>query len=605
MNTALPQPTQETSPREQRRPRILTPSMLRAYCIDDPILDWLDMWGRPLGFERDVSSSSGDPRTDPSAFIRDQAHLFADGIREIISKKIPYRQVAHTPSDARDPASAAMTIALMASGMPVIGGAVLVDPVARLSGVADLVVRVDIFEALFPEMAKITAPNAAGRWGPWHHRVIDIRFTTLSIRFDGHAGSSMLTEMAQVSFLSDLLGRMQGYTPPSSYLLGRAWSAGRERGFSALDRLARVDTGVMIGESADRPGRPLASVVAGAIDWLRRVEAEGSEWSPEPVPSVPEIYPNMSNTRDVPWHGAKRQIAAAIDELTLLPGVGPTHRRRAHAAGMLRWIDPRVSPSTLGVTPPETAARCGAVLTANRDALHLVIPEKITLNDDSWRAPAPIEFFVDFEIVGNLADDFSALPAIGQGNLIVQIGCGYVDTDSVWRFAQWTADTITPGAESSIIAAWIDHMERVSSTSGTTLAETRILHWSPAESTSFSAAYASSRARLGTHWPELPFYDLLDRVVGAVPVGIRGAFSFGLKSMVEALSATGEIPYRWPSDGPGDGLGAMVGIVAVARAAAAAGVTITDDPLVRAIARYNEADCHSMSDILDWLRRNR
>ena len=63
MNTSQPQPTQETSLREPRRPRIITPSMLRAYCIDDPILDWLDMWGRPLGFERDVSSSSGDPRT--------------------------------------------------------------------------------------------------------------------------------------------------------------------------------------------------------------------------------------------------------------------------------------------------------------------------------------------------------------------------------------------------------------------------------------------------------------------------------------------------------------------------------------------------------------
>ena len=67
------------------------------------------------------------------------------------------------------------------------------------------------------------------------------------------------------------------------------------------------------------------------------------------------------------------------------------------------------------------------------------MPEHITVADNAWRTPAPLEFYVDFETVSNMADDFSRLPRVGGQPLIFQIGCGRWDDDN-WRFEQWTVD---------------------------------------------------------------------------------------------------------------------------------------------------------------------
>ncbi|MBI2755371.1 MAG: hypothetical protein HYX52_01550 [Chloroflexi bacterium] len=56
----------------------------------------------------------------------------------------------------------------------------------------------------------------------------------------------------------------------------------------------------------------------------------------------------------------------------------------------------------------------------------------------------------------------------------------------------------------------------------------------------------------------LPWFDLLTQMVRAEPVAVRGAFNFGLKSIVKGMHAAGLIETTW-TDGPTDGLGAMIG----------------------------------------------
>src|SRR4029453_6746753 len=101
-------------------------------------------------------------------------------------------------------------------------------------------------------------------------------------------------------------------------------------------------------------------------------------------------------TDDAPWHAAKREIALAIGELTLLPAVNVERRAAAHAAKLKRWNDSRVSASTLGITSPTFAARCDAVLAANRAYEPMVLPDRITRPDPAWRPPTTVEFFCRF-----------------------------------------------------------------------------------------------------------------------------------------------------------------------------------------------------------------
>jgi hypothetical protein len=91
-------------------------------------------------------------------------------------------------------------------------------------------------------------------------------------------------------------------------------------------------------------------------------------------------------------------------------------------------------------------------------------------------------------------------------------------------------------------------------------------------------------------------------VVKSEPVVVRGAFNFGLKAIGRALHALGLIETAW-TDGPSDGLGAMVMTWNAAGEAAARGVRLVEIDCMNEVVRYNEIDCRVMYEVIDLLRR--
>jgi hypothetical protein len=566
----------------------------RHWMDEDPLLDWLDRYGRDHGFTPDTDLPTHDPRTDFRAFVLEQGIRFEAGVVALIRQRFATLRISEGPQDSRDTAKAQATIDAMRGGVPVIEQAVLHNPERRTYGIADLLVRSDHLNTLVPDtldedQAHLPAPALGTQW---HYRVVDIKFKTLHLLRDGGAGSGMADNMAQVWIYNEALARLLGMLPTASYLLGRGWQQNKDRGNECFERLARVNHDRAITD--DRG--PLSTATRAAIDWVRRMRREGGGWEVLPTPSVPELYPHMRNTDDEPWHAAKAQIATELAELTLLPRMNPQKRRDAHARGILRWDDSRASALTLGVDTD--ADKTDAVLRANRDQPQLVVvPAQITRADPAWRTPAGTEFFVDFETVSNLADDFSALPAEGGQPLIFQIGCGRM-VDGAWQFEQWTTNRLTEPDEADIIDAWVAFM-------WPHLADARLCHWSPAETSFLVNAYNSARERHPDRsWPDLPWFDLLSLVIRAEPVAVRGAFNFGLKSVVKGMHAASLVETTW-TDGPTDGLGAMIGAWWCDAEAERTGVTLPEIELMAETGRYNEVDCRSMAEVVAWLRENR
>ena len=78
------------------------------------------------------------------------------------------------------------------------------------------------------------------------------------------------------------------------------------------------------------------------------------------------------------------------------------------------------------------AATLQAILDVNReDDGPRVRPVRVHAAEDEWRTPGTVEFYVDFETVNDLADDFSRIPERGGQPLIFMIGCGHVE-DGEW-----------------------------------------------------------------------------------------------------------------------------------------------------------------------------
>ena len=205
------------------------------------------------------------------------------------------------------------------------------------------------------------------------------------------------------------------------------------------------------------------------------------------------------------------------------------------------------------------AATLQAILDVNReDDGPRVRPVRVHAAEDEWRTPGTVEFYVDFETVNDLADDFSRIPERGGQPLIFMIGCGHVE-DGEWQFASFVADRIAEGPEAAIIDDWLAHMAEVRKRLDPDGPAPIIIHWSPAEVSTLETAYNSAVERHPNNlWPSPRWFDFLGRVMRPEPVVVRGALGFGLKPVAKALHSHGLVETLW-GDGPTDGLGAMVG----------------------------------------------
>jgi len=576
----------------------------RNWCHEDPLLDWLQHHGEVNGFTSDTQQPGYDERTDFIQFVFRKGVEFETAVMHYLGDRYTVVEIAEGHLDARSADAIGRTWEAMCAGSEIIAKAPLWNPESQTYGIADLLVRSDVLERIFPgtlspEQASEAALDIPG--SGWHYRVVDIKFSTLHLLKDGHASTGHMAYAAQVWIYNEALGRLQGLFPESAYLLGRGWKTSSSRGNSAFERLARVDRAY-----AHKSKGALSDIVGDACNWVRRARCDGADWSVSPQPSVSELRPNMRNAEDYPWHAAKAKIAIDLEDLTILPRVNPVGRDGAIAAGLTRWTDPGCSAEACGIRGKSYIPKVDAVIAANHSPEDgpLVFPATVRANEPLWREPRPAEFFVDFETVNDIDDDLAAFPEKNGQALIFMIGCGQV-VDGAWEFEVFTADRLTEAAEAQIITRWLEHMAEACAARGCDLNEARMFHWSPAEVSTLHSAYNSASERQGfPTWGTLPWVDLLGQVVRAEPVTVRGAFNFGLKSIAKAMSARGLIDTTW-GDGPTDGLGAMVSAWWCNQEARRTESSMRDLPLMREVEAYNEVDCKVMAEILGFLRRKR
>ena len=622
-------------------------SKTRNWLRRDPLLDWLHAHGAAKGFVKDEGADAVPPSPyDLTALLFRKGSEFEEGIFRLLEPKVASHTVIGGGWEAALRLEAAVeTFEAMRAGVEMIEQAVVRNPEDRTYGSIDLLVRSDALERLVPGTlgageTEAPAPGLASDDGavpPWHYVVIDVKFSTLDITTSGLASNAHRHYAGQVLVYTAAVARIQGYCPPDAFLLGRNWVNQKQRGAGALERLGRVP----VEREATRDGAlPLVDDVARAIEWMRLVRAEGASWDALPRPTRPELYPNLGSGEDAPWSSAKSKIAREIGELTALPGVGPELRDAAIAKGIMRRDTGGLTPELLGVGGDVRPRRLALVLEANspervRDvAAHperAVIPERIALPPDQeqvWRAPWKLEFCVDFENTQNLDDDFRQLPAVGGNVCIFQVGClvqvdgrpptaseiaaaqaagavaGHAPADG--PFGQWTASRLSLSGEREVLDGWRAYMDAWRRSLGLDWSAARIIHWSPAEPNLLSNSYNCAADR-HPDWrlpEELGWFDALDQLVHRVPVGVTGAWGFGLKSIAKAMHQAGLIATVW-SDGPADGLGAMAAAYEAEHRAASTSTGLTDYDFIRAVAAYNEVDCRAMAEVLSWLRANR
>ncbi len=583
-------------------------SAVRNCVLGDPLLDWLDCHGESKGLEPDPV----DERTDFRRFIFRKGIEFERAVVQHL-RSLDVGEVRTLGAAgslrgvARDLDVALATWDAMVDGVAFIDQGVLRDPEHRTYGLPDLLVRSDVLAELFcddmsPAEAAVAAP-ALGIGG-CHYVVVDIKYTTLNLSADGGLlnSGSVAAYKAQLHVYNRALGRLQGYLAPRAFLLGRSCKQKIRgetfRGGDCTSRLGPVEHDEAI------PGGSLSRQVDDAADWIRRMRSHGSGWDVLPVPTVDELRPN-ANGDPGRWSSAVKSIVTQGGDLTVLHHVGVKARREANAHGLTDWRDPQVTSESLGVKGAHKIRQLTALLDVNRTPGPAVRPAHIRAARSEWIDVPPLEFYVDFETVNDIDDDFSAMPKRGGQPLVFMVGCGHLE-NTEWRFECFGADQLTEPAEAVMIEQWLNHMDTVRDRLDAG-SHPKVIHWSGHEVSSLTTAFNAAVKRHGSRanrWPAPRWFDFLEQVINKEPVVIKGAHGFGLKAITNALHAQGLAKTRWQT-GPADGLGAMVGAwwcqneIDEGRAD-----RLMDLDLMGEIRDYNEVDCKAMMEIVRYLREH-
>ena len=603
----------------------------RNWMLSAPLIDWLQLYGESRDYIPKRESANYDKDLDFLEFIFEQGREFEAGILRLFQEQYEVITVAQDCREISRLDKAEETFETMRQGAPIIYQAVLWDAQNMNYGSPDFLIRSDVVRKMFPDSlpeqeAAASAPDL-GENG-WHYRVVDTKFTTLHLNAKGtelaNKGSAPAYK-AQLYIYNWMLGRLQGFEPLASFLLGRGWelkSGGNTyRSANAMERLGPIPQNGNVTN-----GVAIAADVENALRWVRRVRTEGRDWQLLPKPSVPELYPNMSNVDDgdmmleirpaeiepgveqdksiAQWVGVKKWLADELKEMTQLWRVGVPGRKKAHKVGIHRWDDPQVTPATVGVGGNTYGPTLEQILAVNTDGGSPILPARIESDRDEWLATPSLEFYVDFEFCSDLNDDFSKLPEKGGQPLIFMIGCGHVENGE-WRFKSLVVHRLTEDEELRIIQEWVAYMSDVRNRLDQQNGNPRLFHWHHAEVTQMENAYNSARKRHRERagWPELGWYDFLNKVMNKEPVAVRGALGFGLKAVANAMHSHSLIETNW-ADSPIDGLGAMVGAWRCDEEARQKGVSMAELPRMAEIARYNEVDCKVMMEIVRYLRAN-
>lgn len=616
-------------------------SSTRNYLIKDPLLDWLGYHSTSLAFKKPqyastvIKASSTRSDANFTEFIMAQGNEFESKVMEYLYRKHKNIIVdigGNGSANSRSEQKFRDTIAAMNRGVPIIYSGVLHNPDNQTYGTPDLIVRSDWLQDIVrvspidEESKFISAPflkdpysdESEARPPKYHYRIVDIKFSTLYLRADGiHIlnSSSFPAYKGQLYIYTLALGRVQGYVPNCAYILGRKWtfkSKGETfKSTSCVDKLGVIDYSVcgVDFEYVEKTNK--------AIAWIKNMRKNGADWDINNVPLCRlELYPNMSNYHDYPWHDVKKQLADDNKEITALWMCGVKNRELAIANNVYKWTDPSCTTFILGVHGPATQKVLKNILEINRDeSSRKIQPLVIQNNDQNWQQRQNLEMFVDFEFINDVVSDFSKMPKVDAKAIIFMIGVGYFDIiTKEWVYKEFTVDSLTPEEECKICTEFSDYVR--AEADWFDCPNPLLVHWSNAENWQWENAYgkyegierswiASKKTVLNQDQIETEprWFDLL-QIFRKEPVTIKGCLGFGLKEVAGKFAEYGFIKTKWDVNSSCvDGTGAMLSAFKASKDARARGIKLKDMTLIRDIAKYNEVDCKVVGEIMEYIRK--
>ena len=560
----------------------ITASSTKNYLKNDPLIDWLELYYCELGFN-DKSTinklelcNNLQKNDEYLNMIFARGIEFEDKVMNELQKRFKHDIVTINTQkkDGKTKKNFDLTKQAIFDGVPIIYQGVLFNENNKTNGTPDLLVRSDYINKL-TNITTIMNDSTTK-----HYYVCEIKWSRLPLSSKNFIKNKSFfpAYKSQLAIYNCALGNIQGYFPSETFIFGKGWETNSNRCNNAFDKL-----GIINYKTNDID---IIQKTTDAISWLRDVYKHGEKWSPleHPTKQNKNMFPNMCN-EDLKWDHIKSNIAKQINEPTMISHVTPKHRDCMYEKKIYSIFDKTCTAFNMG----SNCETIDNILKINRSN-DLFLPKKIMLNDDLKKSNFT-DMFIDFE---TLNTDFVKSNNVNIHNsetkiLIYMIGIGYLK-NYVWYYKSFCIESATSENEKKIVKQFIDFVSKMTNP--------RLFHWSQSEISSLKKISKNNNDCFETFITNTQFVDLY-KIFTDQQIVVRGAYTYGLKSIGKALYKLNLVTTDWPNTKIDNGQNALF-----------AGCKYYSDPndeknikTFDEILKYNEIDCKMLHEILEFLRK--
>ena len=250
----------------------VTGSSVRNFILNDPIIDYLEIYKKELKSKDEFSESLMQQGKDYEASVINYLYK-RYGSERIVS-------ICSSPEDVYDNSKYELTLQKMKEQVPIIYQGLVIDHEQKIGGIPDLLVRNDWLNNIIDSNGG--SVYYLGKRQK-HYVVVDIKLSKLKMKVDGiHLlnSGSMPYYKSQLYIYTQALAKMQDFNPNTAFVLGRDYES-----LNCLERFGKIDYNVVDNFIIEKTNY--------AISWVRKLREQGHEWGLFP-PSIPgKIFPNI------------------------------------------------------------------------------------------------------------------------------------------------------------------------------------------------------------------------------------------------------------------------------------------------------------------------
>jgi hypothetical protein len=406
----------------------ISASKLYNYLNDDPLLDWLTLFGKNKGYKTDEQieyeeycksleiKDNNEDKLSFEDFLKNNnkynfmKYILEQGVqyeqyilktlKERFGNKIIDIENEFNFEKFQYDKKLEKTQELIKNNIPIIYQGLVCDPDTNTFGFPDLIIREDYFNKYFlNENIEILENNQSIQSQEdvqdkelyYNYYIIDIKYHTLDFKKDSN---NIIPNPSQQQYISQMYLYTKGLRHlihPSvikcnlldhkSYIIGRSWNFSSDTKISNTNSIGCIDF---------KKYEKVLEKVNKGLEWYKELKFKGNYWDPL-NPSRYEMYPNMKNEKDNNWKKSKQIISEKIGEISMIWNCGTSIKIKAHANGVYSWNHPDFNILNYTIET-ETTKLTNEIVKINKQLVRLFDYDKNTKYEKNWR-----EFHLKFE----------------------------------------------------------------------------------------------------------------------------------------------------------------------------------------------------------------